>query len=55
MICTSGNEFHHQQAVGELGEEVGGGGGGSRLTVGKPYLLLSRNLEPRAGQVIPDK
>lgn len=32
-----------------------GWGQGSRLTVGKPYLLLSRNLEPRAGQVIPDK
>lgn len=30
------------------------GAGDSRLPVGKPYLLLSRLLEPRAGQVIFD-
>lgn len=39
--------------VGALGEEVGDEGAVGCL--GKPYLLLSRNLEPRAGQVIFDK
>lgn len=53
MIRASGNEFYHQEAVGELREEAGAED--RRLPVGKPYQWLCRNLESRAGQVTLDK
>lgn len=43
--------FYHHEAAGDLGEH----GGGQWAAIREPYLLLSRNPEPRAGQLVLDK